>query len=143
MVRSRKRSAATTEPVRRLRNPRIGFIGKGTLTPKETGVIWYIGRCIARLGHTLVLVPAKGAATAMREGAEVEEGTLETLKEGVIESADHTLIYPDAPLLKKLEEKYIDLHTRTDVAVITQDNLDEWYNAVREVVTEKGLPLPD
>jgi hypothetical protein len=132
-----------TAIVRRLRNPRIGFIGRASLTPQETGIIWYIGRCIARLGHTIVFVEAKGAATALKEGVVSEEGKLDILETGVIESADHTLIYPDPQLLERLKKKYPDITTRTDVAIIRSDQLNEWYEAVRTILSEKGIPLPD
>lgn len=123
-------------------NPRIGIIGRANLTPKETGVIWYIGRCLARLGHTAIIVPAKGTANTIKEGVETEEGKLEFLDTGVIESSDHTMLYPDPPLLERLRLKYPDLDTRTDVVLITEDNLDEWYDAVRQVMRDKGLELP-
>lgn len=146
MDKSRKRGAAPTELVRGrggLVNPRIGIIGRATLTPKETGVLWYIGRCLARLGHTTVVVPAQGTADAIREGVKVEEGSLAELPKGVIENSDRTLIYPDAALLERLQKAYPDLATRKDVVVITEDNLDEWYDAVRQVMLDKGLALPE
>ncbi len=132
-----------TATVRRLRNPRIGFIGRGSLTPQETGIIWYIGRCIARLGHTLVYVEAPGAATAIKEGVVSEDGKLDPVKAGVIESANHTLIYPDPQLTVKLKLRYPDLETRPDVVIIRQDELHEWYEAVRTILSSRGIPLPD
>lgn len=131
-----------TSPTRTvLRNPRIGFIGKGKLTPKETGIIWYIGRCIARLGHTVVLVDAGAGATALREGMEVEGGRLDKVTEKVIESSNHTLIYPDKPLLERLKKAYEDIETRDDVVIIS--NIDGWYDAVKQVLTDKGITHPD
>jgi hypothetical protein len=141
MVRASRRPKATTEPVRRRR--RIGFIGTGQVTPKEAGLLWYIGRCIVVLGHEVVLVPAKGAATALREGVEAQGGTVTPLASDTIGNADHTQIYADPPLLEKLKQKYEDLETRSDVIIIPRARLDEWYDAVRQVIAERGLTPPE
>lgn len=121
---------------------KIGFIGKANITPHEAGLLWYIGRCIAALGHEVLLVPAKGAANALREGVEIEGGRLTLLTTGTVEQADHTHIYPDAPLLEKLKKKYPDIEDRPDVLIIPRDRLDEWYEAVRTVLVERGVTPP-
>jgi hypothetical protein len=131
------------KPAGTLRPRRIGFIGKGTLTPKETGLVWYIARCVAKLGHTVVLAKAAGVAKAVEEGVGYEAGSLEVVRTGVIEASDHTMIYPDSPLLIKLKARYPDIETRTDVAIITESNLDEWYDAVRTILTERKVALPE
>jgi hypothetical protein len=133
----------TTKSARTLRTKRIGFIGKGTLTPKETGLIWYIARCVTRLGHTVVLAQAPGVSKAVEEGVVFEGGGLDIVLTGVIEASDHTMIYPDSILLDRLKVKYSDILTREDVAIITEDNLDEWYDAVRTILSNRGVALPD
>ena len=139
MVRTSGVQARSTEPVHRRG---IGFIGKGTVNPKEAGLLWYIGRCIAIIGHTVILVPAKGAADSLREGVKVEGGSLKELTTGVIEEADHTLIYPDAPLLARLKKKYDDIETRDDVLIIQENQLDEWHDAVQTRLIELGFQPP-
>ena len=139
MDRTPNRDAEPTRTVRK----RIGFIGRGDIDTRETGLIWYIGRCFATLGKTVVLVPAKGAAAALKEGVEREGGRLEELTSGVIESADFTFIYPDQRLLSQLKRKYTDIEKRSDVLIIPQDHLDLWYTALQSVIGEKGLVAPE
>jgi hypothetical protein len=136
---------SSEKPARTVRNwkqKRIGFVGKGVLTPKETGIIWYIGRCIAKLGHTVIIAKAQGATGALRDGVEREGGSLETVTSGIIEASDHTWIYPDPQLTAKMKMKYPDLLERDDVIIITEEQLDEWYESVRTVLLERNVALP-
>jgi len=134
----------TKKSTRTLRNPRIGFIGKATITEEEAVSLNFIGRCIARLGHILVTTGSKGAATQLKEGVEFEKGSIELLTSGgVIERANHTLIYPSPQLLQNLKTKYPDIETRTDVVIIEQDQLSEWVEAVVTICMDKQVPLPD
>lgn len=142
MVRPRSGSKAAADPVRRPRPRNIGIIGKAKLSAKETVIFHEIGRCIAALGHTLVTIPAEGTASALREGVEREEGEVITLASGIIEAAEHTFIYPDPQLLNRLKQKYNDIEERDDVTILTPATLPQWYNAVRTVVSETGIPLP-
>lgn len=135
----RGQTASADSLARQPRHPRIGAIGKGTLTEYETAIFWHIGKAIAKLGHTLVIVPAPGVATALRKGVEVEEGLLDILREGVVEQSDQTLLFPDPKLLLKLKTKYPDIETRDNVLIITEDQLDQFYGAIRTILEEKGI----
>ena len=140
MVKPRGQQTRTTKPLPRRR---IGFIGKSNINPKEAGLLWDIGRCIAIIGHTVILAPAKGATVALREGIKVEGGSLEEVKSNIIEQADHTLIYPDTQLLERLREKYDDIEARDNVLIIHENQLDEWHAAVQYRLLELGHQLPD
>lgn len=121
---------------------RIGVIGKATLTADETTKLTYLGRCIARLGHTLVATDAAGFTAAVKSGVEREGGQLVAVGRAVIDAADHTLVYPDDKLLGRLERAYPDLHTRSDVLVVRSEQLDEWLDAVLTVMRERGVDPP-
>lgn len=121
---------------------RVGFIGKGDIEPYDIAQLWYIGRCIAKLGHTLVIVPADGAANAIRRGVEAEGGAIEALDSGVIESSAHTLIYPDTRLLERLRTRYPDIEERKNVTIIREGQLDGWFDAMKVILTERGINLP-
>jgi hypothetical protein len=120
----------------------IGFIGKGSLTDYETACLQYIGKCIARLGHTLIIVPAIGAATALRVGMEEQEGEVREVKEGTIDLADHTLVYPTPQLLSALKVKYPDLLDRDDVVIIAEGQLDEWVDAMKAILRDYQITPP-
>lgn len=144
MDRTHRGSSTTANPVAQRPQPRsIGFVGKTNITDYQAAILTYIGRCIAALGHTLVIVPAKGSATALREGVELQGGKVRTLEAGVLEVADRTLLYPDPPLLARLEHTYKDLRARHDVAIIEDDNaLDGWLIAMKRILTKFGIDLP-
>lgn len=133
----------TEKPARTLRNPRIGFIGKAAITEEEEIALFYIGRCIARLGHVVVITDAKGATTALKEGVEVEEGSLDIVQKDIIEKSNHTLIYPTPHLLERLRERYPDIENRKDVAIIYSDELNDWVSAVVTILASKNIPTPD
>ena len=124
------------------RNPVIGIIGRSVLTDDEKATLTFIGRAIARLGHKLALVPAKGTADRVREGFEFEGGETVVLEKDVVGTADHTLIYPDHRLLTRLRATYPDLEVRADVLVIQQHQLEEWKNAVEVTLDDKGIERP-
>lgn len=128
-----------------VRTPRlIGIIGKLVLNAHEKEALVYIGRCIALLGHTLVIVPAKGTADAIREGIQVEGGETRELETGVIDTADHTLVYPDKRLLSRLLTAYPDIKDNANehVTVIAADLLDEWVDAMKLILIEKEITPP-
>lgn len=139
---SREGGLDRTEERPGLRNPVIGIIGKRTLTSRERQALIYIGRCIARLGHTLTLAPSPGVADTVREGFEAEGGTVIPVDHGVIDTADHTLVYPDKRLLTRLQAAYPDLEAKDNVLVVTANQLDEWVTAVNKTMANKGMPLP-
>jgi hypothetical protein len=95
------------------------------------------------MGHTTVIAKAGGATAALREGVKLEGGKLDELQSGVIEASDHIWIYPDTPLLTRLTIAYPDLATRENVLIIKHDQLDEWYDAVRNITLEKLGSLPE
>ncbi len=137
-------SGGSSSPARRSpRNRTIGIIGKSTLTDEEKATLTFVGRAIARLGHKLALVPAKGTADRVREGFESEGGETVVLERDVIGQADHTLIYPDRRLLTRLRATYPDLNERTDVLVIREDQLEEWKWAVITTLEERNVPVPE
>lgn len=127
---------------RRPEHRRIGFIGKPNITDFEAASLTYIGQCLARLGHTLVIVPAKGAVTALRVGVEAQGGSVQEVQRGVLDTSDRTLLYPDPPLLQRLEKAYPDLHTRKDLAIINDHELDEWVDVMKEILTEYNIERP-
>lgn len=137
---ARPRSGA--EAARTVGGRRIGFIGKLSVTAEEATLLRYIGRCIARLGHTLVIVPTNGTQTWVREGVEVEQGSVETLESGVIDSADRTLLYADPSLYEQAKNLYPDLDTKENVAIIWQDEVVDWYHTMKAILRDKGIPAP-
>lgn len=140
MVRSYRGPRATTGPVGRLPQPRkLGVIGKASLTPYEEEGIKYIGRCIAVLGHTLVIAEAPGVATAVKVGVEVEGGKVLVVPSGVIEASDLTLVYADPPLMKRLSTSYPDLLERGATII---DDLDRWLDAVKQIFHQMRIEPP-
>jgi hypothetical protein len=120
----------------------IGVIGRTRLSEAEHNDLRFIGQCIAAFGHTLAYVPAKGTADAVREGAEAEAGETLVLDAGVIDKAEHTLVYPDKRLLYRLLVTYPDFHARANVTVITPAALSDWADAAAQLLKAEGLPIP-
>ena len=139
---NRQKAPATAVRERRLRNPRIGFIGKGKVSAQEKGSLYHIGKCVAAIGHTTVIIPAPGATDALREGVKAQGGKLDEVQQGIIEAADHTWVYPDIPLLERLEAKYKDLGERPDVLIIQEHQLDEWVEAIHTLMDSLSIPVP-
>lgn len=137
MDRTSLSGSGPTHPVRR-----IGFVGTGELDPYEEGVLYHIGRCIARLGHTIVTTNENKGNVSLRKGVKREKGLVDTIETGVIESSDHTLIYSNDNLHQRLKEKYEDLEERNDVLLLTSKNIDEWHDAVIETLKERGVDIP-
>lgn len=140
MDKPRRRQEAPTGPVPRPR--RIGFIGKGTVTDYESVILAYIGRCLARIGHTLVVATTAGAAGAVREGVVSQEGKVVVVDAGVIEASDRTLLYPDLKLLERVEHTHKDLYERSDIVIIYEHQLEEFLTATKQIVQEYNLELP-
>jgi hypothetical protein len=139
MVRSYRRPRSTAPTVGQRPQPRkLGVIGKGSLTPYEEEGIRYIGRCIAVLGHTLVIAEAPGVAAAVRGGVEVEGGEVLLVPNRVIEQSDLTLVYADSPLLTRLRSAYPDLDTRVTMI----DNIDRWLDAIKTIFHQLKLEPP-
>ena len=132
------RPARTTGPTPKI----IGFIGKADITDYEAACLTYIGRCLANLGHTLLIVPAKGATSALRVGVEMQGGKVREVETGIIDQANRTLVYPDPNLTQRLEQAYPDLHDRDDVVIITESQLDEWIDAMKSILAEYGVNRP-
>ena len=128
MDKSRNGQKAPARPVGRLRNPRIGFIGKGTITEEEAKALHTSGAIAGPLGHVVVLIPGTAASNVVREGVLSVGGKLAEVRKNVIEQANHTMLYPDAPLLERLKKKY-DLE-KQNVTVIEPDQLVEWADAL-------------
>lgn len=122
--------------------PRIGIIGKTTLTEDEIEDLTYLGRCIARLGHTLVSIPTPGTETVVREGMKAEGGVTVELETDVLGNADHTLVYADDRLLRRLLNVYPSLREMSNVTVLHEGLLVKWVVAVERVLDEKNLGTP-
>lgn len=120
----------------------IGFVGKGTVTDYEAASLRFIGQSIALLGHTLILVPSKGAADQIREGFELQGGMVRTLEAGVLDVADRTLLYPDPPLLRRLKTAYPDLDNMKNAVIIHEDQIDLWVDAMKEILDDYSIPRP-
>lgn len=120
----------------------IGIIGKPDLSDYEAASLTYIGRCIAALGHTLVIVPAAGTATAVRVGVEKQGGEVRELEAGVLAVADRILLYPDPRLTERLRATYPDIDQRENVVFIAEHQLDEWVDAMKAILDDYGIPRP-
>ena len=142
MDRPESRQAAPARPVPRPNPRKIGFIGKSSITAYEAACLEYIGKCLAQIGHSLVLVPAKGSAAAMRVGVEAREGKVHEVQSGVLDQADRILIYPDTRLFQRLEQTYPDITERENVVFIYPNQLDEWVRAMKEILNDYGIALP-
>jgi hypothetical protein len=142
MARPKSAPPATPDPVRRPQHKLIGFIGRRLISDYEAASLTYIGRCIAALGHTLVIVPAPGAAAALREGVEAQGGEVRTLEAGVLEVADRTLLYPDPKLTERLRAAYPDIDERENVVFIEERQLDEWVDAMKSILSDYGIARP-
>lgn len=129
-------------PERRPRYPDIGIIGKTTITDEELEDLHYLGRCLARFGHRLTSIPTQGTEAAVREGVKAEGGRTLDLETDVIGTADHTLIYPDERLLRRLLRAYPDLQTKTDVTIIPEDKLITFLAAINNELRDKNLGHP-
>ena len=142
MVKPRRRQEAPAHVVARPTPRLIGFIGRATVTDFEASCLRYIGRCIAQLGHRLIIVPAAGATHAVREGVEVQGGEVREIEAGVLDVADRTLLYPDPTLLARLERAYKDLHEKENIAIISEDDLPGWVTALKIVCNDYGIEQP-
>jgi hypothetical protein len=140
MDESRSGQEAATSPVPKPRL--IGFIGRATVTDYETAALTYIGKCIATIGHALLVTTRTGAAGAVGVGVEAQRGYVKTIPGGIIDVADRTLIYPDLRLLERIENTYKDIYERQDVVIIYEHQLGEWLTAMKDTVTGYGLDLP-
>lgn len=101
-------------------NLRVGVIGKAKLTKVERNYLRTIGRSIAKLGHTLVIIPAPGTASEIRKGIEAEGGKIECVDSAVLNHSDRTLIYADEPLLHRLTLQHPDLETRPYTTIMSE-----------------------
>lgn len=120
----------------------IGFVGKGEITDYEQACLFYIGRCLALMGHSLLTVPAPGSETALRGGVEREGGTVSHVPTGVLDIADRTLLYPDPHLTSRLSSAYPDIGTRDDVVFISEAELDHWVDAMKSILRDYGINRP-
>lgn len=120
----------------------IGIIGKTVLNDQEKASLRWIGRAIARLGHHLAYIPAKGTSDQLREGVEAENGETQRLDTQIIETADHTLIYPDQRLLSRLRNSYPNLDNEENVSVIDPPELPLWIKAIEALLNERGITSP-
>lgn len=127
---------------RRPRYPDLGVIGKTTVTDEESEDLHYLGRCIARFGHRLTSIPTKGTEHAVREGVKEEGGRTLDLETDVLGTADHTIVYPDERLLRRLLIAYPDLRTRQDVTIIEPEQLSRFIAAINNLLRDKNLGHP-
>ena len=144
MDRPKRRTTGPTEPVARgERTPkRIGFVGASTITDAEAATLVKIGRAIARLGHVLVSAPAEGATAKVREGVEIEKGEIVDLSGGVLETADHTLLYPSPKLLERMRAKYPDMEQTHKVTILQPHQLEKFWGAMQQIMAEQGIDIP-
>lgn len=115
----------------------IGFIGKTTITPEDREALKEIGRLVALIGHQTVMVNGKGTIAAVKEGFELEGGTPQLIDKGVIEAADHTMVFGDTRLIGRLRQAYPDIDDRKDVTIIKTEELQTWLEAVESVYQDK------
>lgn len=132
----------TANPLRRPHPKVIGFIGKPEVTDYEAAVLTYIGKCLGQLGHSLLIVPAKGATAAIKEGVEAQGASVSEITAGVIPMADRTLVFPDKALTERLAAAYPDIGERENVVFINPSQLDEWLDAMKAILKDYGIPLP-
>ena len=142
MARSHRGQEQPAGTVARPRAQLIGVIGKPDLSAYENACLQYIGKCIAALGHTLVIVPAPGTATAVRVGVEAQGGEVRELEAGVLAVADRILLYPDSRLTQRLLKMHPDLKERANVTFIDPDMIDEWVDAMKQILTDYGIARP-
>lgn len=121
----------------RARNRTIGVVGRANLTEDERTALVEVGAIIAKLNRTVATVPALGTAQAVREGVELEGGTLLDLESDVIGQADHTFVFADKALLTRLQARYPSLATLPNVTIV--DTATEWLEAMRVVAEEHGI----
>ena len=133
---------ATAHPLRRPHPKVIGFIGKPEITDYEAAVLEYIGKCLGKLGHSLLIVPARGATAAIEKGVESQGAGVSKITAGVIPMADRTLVYPDKALTERLAAAYPDIGERENVVFINPSQLDEWLEAMKAILKDYGIPLP-
>lgn len=120
----------------------IGILGKPDLTDEEAGELRQLGQLIATLGCTLAYIPTDGTTSAVREGVEAADGEMQRLDRGVIQHADHTLVYPDGRLLTRLLAAYPDLEDNAKVTIIEEGCVAKWNVALTRLCEEKGLTPP-
>lgn len=144
MDRSSKRRQTKPDPVARgARTPkRIGFIGRTDISDSEKETLIKIGRSLARLGHTLVTVPAEGATACVREGVEAEKGHILDLHQGVLEQSDHTLLYASPRLLERLRSAYPALEISYKVTILRPHQLQIFWGAMAQIMAEQGIAIP-
>lgn len=130
------------QPERRPRYPDIGIIGKTSITDDELEDLHYLGRCLARFGHRLTTIPTPGTENAVREGVKAEGGRTLDLETDVLGTADHTLVYPDERLLRRLLTAYPDLKERTNVTILTDGQLIGFIAAINNLLRDKNLGHP-
>lgn len=121
---------------------KIGFIGRADINAREAEILFKLGQAIARLGHTLVTVPAEGATAQVREGVMVEKGKVLDIQTGVLDIADHTLLYPTPTLLTKLENRYPEFRKQYKVTILQPHQLDLFWTSMKTIMREEGISVP-
>lgn len=112
-------------------NKVIGFIGKAHITPSEKAKLVVLGDYIARMGRTLCISPAQGAASAVESGVIGAEGKVLRETTGILSKSDHTLVYADERLLNRLLEVNPRIKDDTKVSLISSElELDLWLKSV-------------
>jgi hypothetical protein len=144
MDQSPERLDPAAQPVGRgpREHQRIGFVGRSEVSKAEAQTLRLIGRSIAALGHTLISVPSEGATAFVREGVEVEKGQIIDLQSGVLETADHTLLYPSPKLLLRLKERYPDIETDRRVTILRPHQLELFWKAIQTIMAEQSIDIP-
>jgi hypothetical protein len=120
----------------------VGVIGRPDITDYEKACLYHIGQCIAKLGHTLIIVPAEGVAAAIRGGVESEGGSVQTVEAGIFQLADRILIYPNPQLLVRIKRAQPDYESNKKVVIITQEQLEGWVDAMHTLLRDYDIPRP-
>lgn len=121
----------------------VGFIGKLGITGREERLLKLVGKCIARAGKTLVIVPAKGSTAVVKVGVIDENGVVQEIEKNVRGLSAHTIVYADERLLNRLNDLDNKFFKDPHVTLLSSPlEIELWLKAARRVLSEKGLAFP-
>ena len=126
-----------TESVRR-----IGIVGTLAISKKDKPLFFWLGRALFRLNKELLAIQTKGLVGQVRDGFELEGGSVVQLEGNLVEAADRTYAFVDDKLMKALSNRYQDIENREDIVLIWPKDYEELRQVVSDIMGERGIPLP-
>lgn len=121
----------------------LGFLGKPNITENEEKKLIELGKMIAQSGRELVIVPAKGSASAVEMGMKAGQGKVRRIESGVLSQSAQSLVYADKRLLTRLHQTYPAIATMRNVYLMSSEiELDMAINRLSNILKASGIVRP-